>query len=712
MANEVAAIRAEGAIVLDGDLDEATWRDAPLLDAFYEIYPGDHIKPEVRTTARFAWDEKYFYVAVEANDPRPDSIRQPFVRRDWVRAGQDYIQLYVDALGTRRGSQFFRFNPRASLTDGLSDEAAASEDETPDFPFEVATRVNDRGWQAEIRIPFSSLRLRNDSDVPWAVMVYRGRFRAQNTQIASGPVTREATCFMCFATTVTGIHTPAQHGALFVTPQFTANGTRFTDNEVSDRETRGHPGLDAKWIPSAGWVIDATINPDFSELEADAPQLTGNVRTVASLPEKRAIFLESLDLLQTPMPYVYTRSIADPELGLRATYRGEGEDATAWIVNDQAGSSVFLPGPFGADVRELPDTRVALARGRWNVPHAGFALDFSNRSGSGYANNVFGIDTAWFPTASDTVLAQWLMSRTRDPLAGIEGTVGGDAWHVEWTHGSARFPWKLRHERIDRGFRADTGYMPSADIDENYAKLGVRFFNVGVFNELQPFVEIEDQRVLSTGATIDRWVAPGVYFEAPRNAYGSVTWHRDEAERAASALPLRRTNFVRIDASISPTAWFPKIRLFGDVGRLMDFDTGDLANGHALGLEVRSRPHDRFELLTTLTHERLNDESGSQHSRTGQAATMLYYVSTATNWRVEWLHHAGRLAKLGELALRDIDQSLSLVFSYRPSWRQSFFAGLSTARRRSGNDAEGQRDEHDEWQVFVKWRRTFEGPSA
>jgi hypothetical protein len=184
IANEVAAVRVTGTIVLDGNPDEPTWRQAPVLDEFYEIYPGDSVKPAVHTTARFAWDAEYFYVAVEADDPNPATIRQPFVRRDWVRAGQDYIQLYIDALGTRRGSQFFRINPRGSLTDGLSDEAAATEDVTPDFPFEVATRVDDRGWQAEFRIPFSSLRLRPGSDSAWAILVYRGRFREQNKQIA------------------------------------------------------------------------------------------------------------------------------------------------------------------------------------------------------------------------------------------------------------------------------------------------------------------------------------------------------------------------------------------------------------------------------------------------------------------------------------------------------------------------------------------------
>jgi hypothetical protein len=237
----------------------------------------------------------------------------------------------------------------------------------------------------------------------------------------------------------------------------------------------------------------------------------------------------------------------------------------------------------------------------------------------------------------------------------------------------------LRHEHIDRGFRADNGYMPAADVEENYAKIGPRFFDLGLFNELQPFVEMDDQRVATTGGTIDRWAAPGIYFQAPRNAFGTVTWHHDESVRATEDSPQLRTDFLRFDATMSPTARWTRIHLFGDFGHLMDFDTGKVATGHALGMDFKIRPHDRVELITTLTHE---------SRRTGEAATLLYYLSTASSWRLEWLHHAD--------AQRSLDQSLALVFSHRPSWRQSLFIGASTTRRA----------QHDDWRLFLKWSRT------
>jgi len=133
-----------------------------------------------------------------------------------------------------------------------------------------------------------------------------------------------------------------------------------------------------------------------------------------------------------------------------------------------------------------------------------------------------------------------------------------------------------------------------------------------------------------------------------RNAFGTVTWHGNESVRATEDSPLRRTDFLRFDASFSPGPRWTKLRVFGDIGQLMDFDSGEVSSGHALGAELKVRPHDR----------RL------QHADTQ----------------------------------RTLDQSLSVVFSHRPSWRQSLFIGASATRRAV----------HEDWRVFLKWSRTFD----
>ena len=643
--NRVAAVRADAPVTLDGAPDEPFWRSAGVLETFYEVYPGNHSTPPVRTQVRYAYDGRYLYIAAHMFDPQPSLIRRPFVRRDRVRAGQDYVQFFIDPFGARRFAQVFRVNVRGDQTDGVTNEATGNEDDTPDFPFDVATRVVADGWQAELRIPFSSLRFEAGSQAPWAIMAYRGWPRSQNTQIASGPLARDANCFLCFATTVTGIQTPRDARSLVATPYVAASAQREHDGRRTSRRRDLDGGVDVKWIPAAGWVIDGTLNPDFSELEADAPQITGNARFAASVDEKRPFFLEAADLLETPLPFIYTRSIADPDAGLRVTHRGDIVNATAWHARDRGGR-VLVPGPYATATRTLAEpTGVTLARARLGIGKLAIAADLSDRRGGGYRNSVVGSDATWFAGDGDTVTVQALASRTHDREAiGVPGD--GTALHAQWVHGSARLPWTVYETRISRGFRADNGYLPSADIDERYLQVGPRFFDVGFLNELQPFVEAMRQTVLSDGRSIDRYVAPGVFFQGPRNSYGTITLHADERVRPSADASERSTRFTRFDVAISPTARWTKLHVHGDAGRLMDFASGETAHGHVVSAETLVRPTDRIEIdaLVSRLRMRSRDEARIDVRQEAEALTLVYHRSVADSLRLQWTRDRFRRA--------------------------------------------------------------------
>jgi hypothetical protein len=674
--NNVAAVRATSPIRLDGVFDEPAWRDAPVLDTFYEVYPGDHTPPPVRTRVRYAYDDRYFYIAAEALDPEASSIRRPFVRRDKVGAGQDYMQFFIDPFGTRRSSQVFRINARGVQTDGTTNEATGTEDDQPDFPFDVATRVVADGWHAELRIPFSSLRFPDDNANDWAIMAYRGWPRGQNLQIASGPITRDANCYMCFATTVTGIRTPANRQVL----QLTAHAIFSAQRGAGDDSTRLDPGVDAKWMPRPGWIVDATLNPDFSELEADALQITGNVRNAAGLPEKRAFFLESADLLETPLPFVYTRSIADPDAGVRITRRDANFDATAWYVRDHAGGSVDVPGPFAVGSHVVPQAAdVGLARARWTWGRTlSVALDASYRGAGAYANRVAGADLAWFAGPADTLSAQWLASATDD--AASAAPRDGEAWQLQWTHGSARTPWTLRKTRISAGFRADNGLLSAADIDRDYAQAGLRFFDVAGFNEVQPQLEFTRERVASSGELVDRSFAPALFFQAPHNAYGTLSWHGADRVRASAGAPVRTLRFLRFDVSVSPGARWIKLHAYGDAGRLMDYGSGQAADGSVLTGEVLLRPLDRLELSGLMSATRMN-AIGTDDAFRGDTRmlTAILHHSVAGNLRLQWTDDRARRDPSPGAPERT--RSVALVYSHRPSLRRSLYVGINLGRR-------------------------------
>ena len=142
---------------------------------------------------------------------------------------------------------------------------------------------------------------------------------------------------------------------LSLRPELTLRSVQRRDESgVTTRRRRNLLGAEIKWRPNADWVIDATLNPDFSQVEIDAPQLSGNTRFALSLPEKRPFFLESAELVgQTlpdetgenrTLPAFYTRAITDPDAGLRASWRGEGAEATLLSLRDAGGGLVLRPG--------------------------------------------------------------------------------------------------------------------------------------------------------------------------------------------------------------------------------------------------------------------------------------------------------------------------------------------------------------------------------
>ena len=149
-------------LTLDGRLDHPAWQRAPVHSQFVEKWPQTGAAPHQATRVRVLFDAQALYVGVEALDDAPARIRAPWVRHDGVNRTQDFVVVYIDAIGSRQSAQFFRVNAAGSLADGMHTAADDSEDFSPDFDFDAATSSHATGWTAVFRIPFSSLRFAAD----------------------------------------------------------------------------------------------------------------------------------------------------------------------------------------------------------------------------------------------------------------------------------------------------------------------------------------------------------------------------------------------------------------------------------------------------------------------------------------------------------------------------------------------------------------------
>ena len=328
--------RAAGGITVDGDLGDEGWRGAARVTRWYETRPGDNSEPPVRNVGYLTYDHRFFYAAFEFDDPDPARIRAPFADRDNIGNGfNDSGGIIVDAGNTGRTATFFMATPHNIQYDAITDDVSG-EDASPDFFCESAVKIGPHGWTLEMRIPFSSLRYRQADPQTWRILMYRNYPREFRYQFFSARLPRGGNCFVCRSNMLVGLeHLPAG-GHLVAAPYVSATRVERPRTDlgtplVADRVSP-HAGIDVKFTPNADNALDFTVKPDFSQVESDVAQISVNERFALFYPEKRPFFLEGVDLFQTPLQAVYTRTVTAPDWGGRLTGKSGGVRYTALVT--------------------------------------------------------------------------------------------------------------------------------------------------------------------------------------------------------------------------------------------------------------------------------------------------------------------------------------------------------------------------------------------
>ena len=294
-------------------------------------------------------------------------MRAPYADRDNIGNGfNDYGGIIVDARNTGRTATFFVVTPHNIQYDAITDDTSG-EDSSPDFFWASATRITAHGWTVEMRIPFTSLRYRNVDPQTWGILLYRNYPRGRRYQFFSARIPRGSNCFICRSNPLTGLERLPGGGHLIAAPYVSASEVAHPRGEIGSplvaEPVKPHAGLDVKYSPNADTVLDFTLKPDFSQIESDTAQITANERFALFVPEKRPFFLEGVDLLQTPIQAVYTRTILSPDWGGRITGKQGGVRYTLLVANDKGGGSVILPGPMDPIWRHKTSSPPTSSRG-------------------------------------------------------------------------------------------------------------------------------------------------------------------------------------------------------------------------------------------------------------------------------------------------------------------------------------------------------------
>lgn len=582
---KVNIVKAGTPITVDGDLSDAAWSSAPRVEAFVEYFRGDNTEPPAKTVGLLAYDGAAVYIAFRAEDPRPEAIRAPLVDRDKVLGDQDYVAVVLDTANDRRSAVAFRVNPRGVQTDSVVNDASGVEDFSPDFFYEAVARRVPGGWTAEMRIPLSSLRYPASDPQTWGVILMRNYPRDFRYMMANTPIPKNTNCFLCHAATLTGLQ-GLPTGSHFTIVPYTTASSRGT----------GEIGADLKWNPSTRLTIDATVNPDFSQIESDVPQLAVDSRFALSYPEKRAFFLEGVDLLSTPLQAVYTRTITAPAWGVRATGQSGSTAYTLLVADDKGGGVTIVPGPYGSSVVTQKPAHVLIGRARRSIGDSYLGILATAREGESSHNRVLGPDFHWKVTPRDRVDGQFLMSDT--------GGASGHAGRLAYTHDTRRWDVYAAVRELTPEFRADSGFMPQSGVRSGYAEAAARFYPKRGLTYLRAFLGRYGAYEYDDGESIKEELHPGVFFRGKWGSDGWITWRVAERERVNG----RVLEYSMVDFSLRATPWrlLPAIKLSGQFGEKVDYKQARVGTGANLSLSTTVRPTDHLELQATTSREWLD----------------------------------------------------------------------------------------------------------
>jgi len=625
----------EPPITIDAHLDEPAWASALAIDLPWEFDPRDHAPALVQTTCLVTYDEDALYVAFRARDPEPERIRARLSDRDGA-FDDDWVGFYLDTFDDQRRAFELLINPLGVQMDLIRSEVGSGDEEDAswDAIWRSAGRVTDDGYVVEAAIPFTSLRFQGgEGPQTWGFLAFRARPRSVERKFASVALDKDVDCVLCQAQEIEGFAEAEPGRNLELDPTVTAGLTEarqgFPDGSFADQGTDVEPGLTGLWGVTPNLTLSATVNPDFSQVEADVAQLDVNNRFTLFFPEKRPFFLEGADFFSTPIDAVFTRNVAAPDWGVKLSGK-EGPHALGVFVAEDSVTNLVIPGSQQSSTAFLDQsTTDAVVRYRRDVGAAStLGVLATSREGADYSNRVYGVDGLARLSDADSLSFQALRSETRYPdrLAAKRhqplGTFGDSALRASYTHSASDWGWRARLEDRGAGFRADLGFVPQ--VDSRIANGRIRRTWWGEEDDRWTRFEVDadyDFQEDHSGTLLSRELELGVEAEGPWQSFARLEWGGRDQTFAGVEFPNQR-EWVGI-VSVRPTQSF-RFHLFAKVGDDVDFANVRPAEALRLepNLEVNVGRH--FRLSVRHNFERFDVAGGRLYTANLTQTTAVY----------------------------------------------------------------------------------------
>lgn len=468
--------------VIDGFLDEATWDAAAKFDNFKTIKPDYGKEPSQKTIAYMTYDTENLYFAFRCFDSEPEKIKTSVSSRDHIY-NDDYVLILLDTFNTMQESYGLFINP-----EGIQGDAIINSDGNGDSSFDMVWYsdgiIDDEGYTIECQIPLQSIRFPGKNTITLRVSFFRQIVRSSE-EFSFPPMYADKGSILKQSQPISVSGWKYKRVVEFLpavthnTQQSAEQGRMKTDERNTDFSLTSKVGL------ASDLILDATYNPDFSQVEADAGQIDVNLRYALFYPEKRPFFLEGNDIFQFAgnvedgplVRVVHTRTIVDPIFGIKLT--------------GKLGRKANMAAIYARD--DLPDDPIdmhpdfAIARYKYALREDSYIGGFytAKEYGQGF-NRVVGADGRFRLT--QTAFADFHLFGAFTKRNGNTETSSDHALGLHYQYGNRNVLVDLGYQDISKNFQVDTGFVTRTGLRRLSAFTMYRFYpESNFFQRIEPF---------------------------------------------------------------------------------------------------------------------------------------------------------------------------------------------------------------------------------
>ncbi|HJZ80676.1 MAG TPA: DUF5916 domain-containing protein [Pyrinomonadaceae bacterium] len=478
--------------VIDGKLDDEIWKSAVVLKDFYQTQPGDNIAPTKPTEVFLGYDAKFIYVAFHCFD-EPDKVRATIPKRDNIW-NDDYVGILFDTFNDGRKAYEFDFSPYGIQADGIWTDGQG-EDFNPDIVMESKGVITEDGWSVEVAIPFKSLRYVAGKDKLWGAHFWRRIKRVNNELDMWMPMNRDISSWLAQEGHLAGLEGISTERTLELIPSVTVSETgkrkpsylplgagQLDPGRLVNEPVKFDLGLTGKYTITPNVTLDFALNPDFAQVESDQLVITANQRFPIFFPEKRPFFLEGIDIFQTQINAVHTRTIVDPDFAVKLTGKVDRNTFGLMVASDNA------PGNYTPEERLTANSRligknanVGVLRLKHDIGKKDSYIGFlgTYRKFVDTYNELGGIDTRLRINKQTTFSAQALVTHSRNfffyPDIGkrLDRVENGFIYATDYNMSGRHFGYEYSAVGRTRYYRSDVGF--NRRVNTNNHNLFVRY---------------------------------------------------------------------------------------------------------------------------------------------------------------------------------------------------------------------------------------------